>query len=242
MCLCVCAGVLSAAGHGAGSPGTHGQSPAELRPTADAVRMSLDDAAQRSAPPPSHGVLSKHTAGGAASSEAAPGGAGGAPSDSRKQLPSHSPSSSSSSATVGATGPAAHASSRSAAAAAGSTTPASTSSGSGGSSSQAHQADEAGAPPAPTPTFVPPTGMYACSAEPPLSREERARGEKPKGSLAFAVVTNDGHPQHVVWLVGAKCIFSQQLPKVSCTRQAHGLAPGSSSDRSCKLCSEPSST
>ncbi|KAA0172449.1 hypothetical protein FNF27_06022 [Cafeteria roenbergensis] len=93
----------SSAGHGAGSPGTHGQSPAELRPTADAVRMSLDDAAQRSAPPPSHGVLSKHTAGGAASSEAAPGG---------------------------------------------------------------------------------------------------------------AVVTNDGHPQHVVWLVGAKCIFSQQLPKM----------------------------
>lgn len=28
------------------------------------------------------------------------------------------------------------------------------------------------------------------------------------------MVTNDGHPQHSIWLIGAKNIFAQQLPKM----------------------------
>lgn len=35
-----------------------------------------------------------------------------------------------------------------------------------------------------------------------------------KGELSFRVITNDGHPEHMIFLVGVKNIFSAQLPKM----------------------------
>eukprot|EP01138_Halocafeteria_seosinensis_P002176 gb/GECG01002226.1/.p1 GENE.gb/GECG01002226.1/~~gb/GECG01002226.1/.p1 ORF type:complete len:433 (+),score=58.20 gb/GECG01002226.1/:1-1299(+) len=34
------------------------------------------------------------------------------------------------------------------------------------------------------------------------------------GDLEFLVIMNDGHPQHMIWLVSARNIFAQQLPKM----------------------------
>ena len=49
--------------------------------------------------------------------------------------------------------------------------------------------------------------------------EVHAKHEIPTSSLtpsniSFAVVTNDGKPEHSVWLMGAKNIFATQLPKM----------------------------
>jgi histone acetyltransferase len=83
-----------------------------------------------------------------------------------------------------------------------------------GRSSSSAAAADGGSQDSPVPVFVPATGMYAQTVPLGPTRDETATAEEVDGSLTFCVITNDGHPQHAIWLVGAKCIFSQQLPKM----------------------------
>lgn len=53
----------------------------------------------------------------------------------------------------------------------------------------------------------PETGLY-------ISRDETAKSEEDAGALIFRVIFNDGVPQNLIWLVGVKNIFAQQLPKM----------------------------
>lgn len=47
-----------------------------------------------------------------------------------------------------------------------------------------------------------------------LSRDETAKREEASGVIKFQVVTNDGKPEHMQWLITLKNIFSQQLPNM----------------------------
>lgn len=47
-----------------------------------------------------------------------------------------------------------------------------------------------------------------------LSRDETAKREEASGIIQFKVVHNDGKPEHMIWLVTLKNIFSQQLPNM----------------------------
>jgi len=38
--------------------------------------------------------------------------------------------------------------------------------------------------------------------------------EEKNGTIKFQVVTNDGKPEHMIWLIGVKNIYSQQLPNM----------------------------
>ena len=38
--------------------------------------------------------------------------------------------------------------------------------------------------------------------------------EEKNGTIRFQVVTNDGKPEHMIWLIGIKNIYSQQLPNM----------------------------
>jgi ribosomal protein S18 acetylase RimI-like enzyme/vacuolar-type H+-ATPase subunit H len=46
------------------------------------------------------------------------------------------------------------------------------------------------------------------------SRDDKARQEERKGLLTSEVITNDRDPQHMIWLIHLKNIFSKQLPKM----------------------------
>jgi len=46
------------------------------------------------------------------------------------------------------------------------------------------------------------------------ARDEKARQEERKGMLTSKVITNDRDPQHMIWLIHLKNIFSKQLPKM----------------------------
>ena len=38
--------------------------------------------------------------------------------------------------------------------------------------------------------------------------------EERDGTIRFQVVSNDGKPEHMIWLIGVKNIYSQQLPNM----------------------------
>ena len=38
--------------------------------------------------------------------------------------------------------------------------------------------------------------------------------EEKSGTIKFQVVSNDGQDDHMIWLIGVKNIFSQQLPNM----------------------------
>jgi len=47
-----------------------------------------------------------------------------------------------------------------------------------------------------------------------LSRDETAKREEATGIIKFIAVSNDGKPEHMIWLITLKNIFSQQLPNM----------------------------
>lgn len=47
-----------------------------------------------------------------------------------------------------------------------------------------------------------------------LSREEVVERDEKAGTLTFREILNDNDPQHLVWLINLKTIFSNQLPKM----------------------------
>ena len=47
-----------------------------------------------------------------------------------------------------------------------------------------------------------------------LSGVYYVRVPKSAGTIRFQVVTNDGKPEHMIWLIGIKNIYSQQLPNM----------------------------
>lgn len=46
------------------------------------------------------------------------------------------------------------------------------------------------------------------------SRDASAMEEEQNGTIRFQVVSNDGKPEHMIWLIGVKNIYSQQLPNM----------------------------
>jgi len=47
-----------------------------------------------------------------------------------------------------------------------------------------------------------------------MSRDSSAMEEEKNGVIRFQVISNDGKPEHMIWLIGLKNIFSQQLPNM----------------------------
>ena len=47
-----------------------------------------------------------------------------------------------------------------------------------------------------------------------LSRDCSAMEEEKAQVIRFQVISNDGKPEHMMWLIGLKNIYSQQLPNM----------------------------
>lgn len=67
--------------------------------------------------------------------------------------------------------------------------------------------------------FIPPTTETHILLGPETgletkARDEKARQEERKGILTSRIITNDGDPQNMIWLLTLKNIFSKQLPKM----------------------------